>query len=969
MPQYYSYNENNWTYEPVSESQLRSALAPAGEIPSVDYSGSDVTFQGAPKWFSQAKELLFREAHRISKQVGYPYGLAPSVQERYDRALADLEAKEKNVPPYAIAFAPVGSNQPVFFTPEQLYRASNDDRFAQRIFEANTGTKNAPRQDVEEFRQRIVTELPNLPSLVAKHEEDIRKEIIKEENASKAKDIIDRSRELSILRNKYWKGSTPTERLNLRRDLPSFEPIEKEIITKSKELADHALSIYKSVEGTGSPLEELSDEAFLSETRKSSPLSFGGHFLNKEMLSRFTPLQHGESGPSLFPRGVLIPEDTDENLLERLGIQRQKELEASRVGRVAPLNQLHYQAERMMQRNIGSEAPSFEASNKGIKEAMAMHPGRSIQSYINIATAPSHELLSQAEREMSDYDRNVIRALREEAKENFLEEVLPSIQGTFTSSGAYHSGARQAQLDKFAQKSQMQLNRDIAKMLHSNRENALQRAGQRSERALNAANTVGQAEKAQQEALLSGSAHLRQQGLSEKEAHKHDIAATSQFASAQQRQLQNEMLARQQMDEEQRLEAERKTGWLANIYAGQPAPSTLSSRVAAANVPTPPNPYNVGAGLLGQITGVEQRQKKGGSVKRHYAPGGSIDRFMEMGKHIKPGPYDQEIEGLASNIKGYRVDPMKNWLRHVSAQMLAHNTEDPLSNMGKGAMLAEESMKTHDSQMMNAKIQAANLYNAMNKSRAAQHNFLAKYEQSEKAAAELARHHRAEESIRGKETEQEKYSPQEIDIGETIIRPRRKIGLSSPDVTHLKSIEKNRELNASKLHGYESMLDFLNRSERQDDMPLTGVIAKYTPNLSDKAKEYERHLEKMVAGELPSGVLTNAKLAFAKGLKPTDLDSPEKVKQFAELGREHYQDLVDRDQLAEDMSAYNIPPRVSFAAYDQWKKNGKKGEPLDYIKIILEGGAMKKENLSSDKDDFIDLSGLSDEELERIAAQ
>lgn len=250
--------------------------------------------------------------------------------------------------------------------------------------------------------------------------------------------------------------------------------------------------------------------------------------------------------------------------------------------------------------------------------------------------------------------------------------------------------------------------------------------------------------------------------------------------------------------------------------------------------------------------------------------------------------------------------------------------EDKITNLNKAIQDTRQAQLDREMKYRAAKDQMT--FNRLKES--------ARFGLEERKLAQAEKHHRENLSNKA-ELLYAKNAPQSIDIGDTEINPKRKIGLTPQDRLLLKQNEKLKEEYKDKGKGSKHMLSFL--KEHQQDLPSTGYFAKYTPNLSDKSREYYRHLEEMVQGETGGGPLTGAKLTFAHGLKPTELDAPEKVGEFAKRSDDFYQNKIDKIEAEELFSSYDIPPRVTGAAYEMWRKDGKKGNLVNYVKGILEG--------------------------------
>lgn len=1008
---------------------------------------SEVSFTGAPKWYAQMKENLLARLEAISQQKLTPYGQSEDGMNAIKEEEKRLEHQAKLIEtPYAIPFSVTGLQEPVLFTPSELERASKDERFARRIYEKATGIAEIPKQDVSEFRNRIIFNLPDLPEMAETQRRDElqkRDEVIRGNNnqfleyrnkvADNDREYKAKLAEYKIARGKFEKENAPAKLHDLLREADQLaSDVRREtgfiskitdndtpdkLIERDRHTALYQVKGNKLLEKMNeikrltnhekdnpdfAPLIKLSDD--FSGPRSKDYRKFVSYVSKVGDIVRASPFYESKTylpapvepvKPSLGPKPDDLPlpkEDTEEALFERLSVPLAKRSLDLNHGRVAPMNQLHDQARRLVQRNIGTDDESFDLAKKELNAASKRDISGSTRDLVREALRPTHETSQQYR---NPYQRNVIDALRSEARQNFLEDVLPNIHGNFTAAGAFHSGAHNAELHKFAQKSQLQLNREIAKMLHQNHEGSLTRAAEHSDRTMNAAHLMGNAEKAAQEANLKAAEAARNQGIFNKEIAKHDAASISQLAHQQQVQEQNAINARREAESEAQLEPLLRVERYANAVAGHPAPVQMGVSAHQASRPTPPNPYNVGAGILGQMAGLHQQahqgHKKGGTVKRKFADGGNVNGFHALGQQVQPSHYDHEIESLASGLKNYRVQPMQNWLQHVSAQMLANNRGDPLSNMGIGAMRAEEHMNHHRDRMLDSQAKAANLYNAMNKSRQDQQSLLADYEHRQEARDEQRRHNNAVEGLQAQKIRQQmmhqmagpsemqqlnlehkraqidalksKNEPQEIQIGDTVIKPKMKISLTPQDRMVLEKIRKERGEDETRRQPYLDMLHFLEEHKNKKDLPSTGVIAAHSPEwaLSDTDLEFRRKQASVVKGGILPGQRGKAFLEQAKEEKPTSRSKLENHEKFSKEYKLYWDDKIERNALAEDYaSTYEIPPRITFTAYDRWAKDGKKGNFTDYIQAILEQKGMPSSRGSDDSmPDAPEMDGLS----------
>lgn len=869
------------------------------QIPAaVDWTGQDVSLAGTPKWFAKVKEDLIRRLEALSHQIQHPYGLSPEALEGVRRQKAALEAQAQKLDkPYAIPLSITGTSEKVLFTPAELERARNDEVLARKIFESATGIPNPPRADVDEFRQRIIYQYPQLNELVdQQHQFDTqqrqeRQNFAQQEMADREFIGDEANWELRNLRRAFqYKQPTgfsvyenrdkyglneqrakaidslleqnaklpPDVMENLGQSIPDadkrqqlFQDINKNYplneydalenlrdarppVRPQMQYADQtnnqndplqqlaalqaqslqpggayagqpqqqpqvqqqatgsapalsvdqimantgvkrsiAENIYNQVANKPGAILGASDNLIntgslapaqvknlenLFRQPDSAPLQSGAAYAGQpqqqqQVLPDMNPYANADNG-NMLPKENLSPEEA---LLNRASIPLKKARLGEQHGRVAPMHPLAEQAQRMMQRNIDSDQPAFEHAQSQLEEAQRLNLPREIRGHLQSGLTPTYQL---SDPYMNKYNKDVIDALRQEAQTNFLEDIMPHVKGQYAATGAYHSGARQNELNRFAQKTQQQLNRDIAKLLHQGHEGAMNRAGEQNERQMQAAQIAGNAAKAQQEAHVRNAEARRNLGLIQKESKKHDIAAVSQFATQHQQQLQNEMNAKQLAYLESKMEPHIRLGRYADTVAGIPSSSSMQVNAHRGPAPNPPSPYNVVPGLLGQVFGLQNQPapfKKGGSVNNKYAPGGLVEKalheYKQFADHVQPEKYDQEIQDLTTGFRNYKIDPIQNWVQHVSAQMLANNREDPLSNLGRGAIVAEENMMKHRDSMLASREKAANLYGAMNESRRNQQQLIGDYTQKYAANSESRRHNSAMEALKKEENE------------------------------------------------------------------------------------------------------------------------------------------------------------------------------------------------------------------------
>ena len=217
-----------------------------------------------------------------------------------------------------------------------------------------------------------------------------------------------------------------------------------------------------------------------------------------------------------------------------------------------------------------------------------------------------------------------------------------------------------------------------------------------------------------------------------------------------------------------------------------------------------------------------------------------------------------------------------------------------------------------------------------------------------------------------------KYGNGSIQLGTREVHPKMRIGKTPGTAAQSRDYEKTLKEIQSKKIPVENMLEFIEQKKKQNDLPMTGVIAEHTPDLSGKAQEYTRNLTSLIAGEMPSGIHTMGKQKFAEMQKPTLRTSVEDTEKYAKHKKKILEEMETPLLYARDYAAYGVPERTTISAYQAWEASGKPGEFEDFLVDILEGN----KSISSRKHESIhhetsmpmqDMSKMSTDELLAIA--
>lgn len=620
---------------------------------------------------------------------------------------------------------------------------------------------------------------------------------------------------------------------------------------------------------------------------------------------------------------------------------------------IAELGPGHEMAMAKVQDDMRARANSdlMKIAQQQVTAASQISAPEVLESYLGHGNADEY-----IDQYMQKFDKRIISPLREEAQENWFERTLPQINAQFAGSGATHGGQRLKMVERSARDTQKDLGRETSKLRQQAEERArdeLHRQAQRNLQTGELATTVLQREK--QNAWNAAQTAAGVRGAEQQETML-DVQAMRDLAhteAVRKQQIINEQIRRHEEEETEplmALETERRIS-----EGGAPITGTFGPLPM---MPTAPNPMLAGAGIFNQMLGMGMRggnKKRGGHIKGYANGGNVVDAGLGIGDSDFVPYSDANLPAFNSpemrqvrntqymshgNPQAARFEEMG---RHLLGAAASGANASPLGAYSAALGAGEDVYQKRVADENVNRQRAANLAHAVNNSRLDQQKLLNQARRDRKNFDETKRMHDSQiemnraHAAHYRSQAGGKNQPQPINIGGVEINPARKIGLTPQDRMQLKQNEKIKQEYVDKSKGYNHMVELLNKAEATGDLPSTGVIAEYTPNISSKSREYKRTLNEMVQGEVPSGMMTGQKLEFAEGLKPTERDPIIKVKPFAQRGADLYKNKIDKIDIEEAFAAYDIPTRISGAAYERWVTDGKKGDIVDYVKGILEG--------------------------------
>lgn len=689
------------------------------------------------------RDALITQANALSQNNPYvPFGAGAKQEAQRHRAA-------KNKPQGAVALSITGKSAPEYFTPAELRDIANNSQLAEKIFREYTG-KPPTREDIDGLRSRIQETYPEV--MQPTRPEGLR------ESFQKAHEAMGRRENPDIKPMVDFFANNP----EIAKYGGRGRPEDASLFRAAQQLRDSGYGQQPTYDDYGRrnfalPANNAEIEAIKQRANLFTlPRNRGGYREILENIGRppnqirsqrkrteierlSAPIRQREQQATQSRERDLPVRMREASRLEKLASMVEKGAD-----RIAPLNELHDQAKGLLQRNLDPE--SLDLARKEAVAASKMDVSRDVQPYLERASESPDEFINQYENR---YEQ-VIDDFRKEAAQDFLEQDMPKINRQFASKGAFHSGAREKALNKARADKEQRIEREISRLKAHGRDEAMKHYHQHRKHTLDTGEIAGKMRGATQDATLRAAESLRNHALSGKDAAHKDASALEQLARTEQQQAQNAINVRMAEHREQQerpwLELERKSA----IAAGHPLqPVQYSPDVMN---PAPPNVYGMGAGLLGQMAGLQRMQgqsyRKGGHVRARYADGGSVARtaaeLKQMEQHTQgPNPYEQEMLSEGRGIRDSRIDPMGRYMFTLGSHMIANNRGDPLKAYGEGSMHGMQAADQAHAHNLTAKEKYLNLLGKINESRSTQQKYFSQYHLNKMSHEENVRAHHA----------------------------------------------------------------------------------------------------------------------------------------------------------------------------------------------------------------------------------
>lgn len=454
----------------------------------------------------------------------------------------------------------------------------------------------------------------------------------------------------------------------------------------------------------------------------------------------------GKFGQYFYPGDYRkVAEEAEARLDKYENLKHLEESYHNQANRLAPLQPSHEKAKKILENSKPSE--SLRLAEKEIAAAGRTNIPRDIGPYLAQASSSPQAFVNQYKVDYAP----LIENYRQEARKDFMEHVIPSINNKFIGAGAFNSSARNATIAKAKADKEKRIENEIAKLLVHSQEEGMKHYHQHREGTLKQAEIAGHAHKSEQDSRLRAAEALRVNSAIENSSNQQNAAALSQMGSMEQRQKQNEMNVAQQEYMEERERPLRDIERQAALAHGIPMqPFQLSPERIN---PPPPNPLAFGAGVLGQLAGLgmqppQAAYKQGGQVRRGFAAGDSVARSMGQlqqlrNQGVQESPEEAEMRSSAQAFKNHRANPMADYLFATGSHMLANMGEDPIRTYGQGSQLGMQAYKSAQGENLSAKEKYNNLIGKINQSKMYQHELATKYHLNQQQQEEQQRYHNA----------------------------------------------------------------------------------------------------------------------------------------------------------------------------------------------------------------------------------
>lgn len=686
---------------------------------------------GAPRYRHDYEHEALKRAADIFRRQYQPLGASEDQRKAVQNEIERLK-KSVRVPKGAdIDVYIPGADHPVKFTPNEVWRTARDENFARSILSSATGIPDINPVDLRTFQNQLLIEHPEVmregnagrlqtygDETVAEFQDRLRADRLAEFTGRVRSEAAQREVPPDVL------PATPQipDDQQLRGTLaqwgrsgwigndilPQYEQQKKEILEGKRDKFEIS-GLGRG--GSGEDLftnmlpqllnyrQRLSAHPAELETAKQR---YYDQAIQPQLAEYHQHEREIANDPELSRQDKkLALEALEKSVSGRVGLQRAEEAQRAKLGLIAPMNQYHEEANRLLRETIGKEAPHLQGMQRNIAQLEGSNIPRTVDPFLNEASRHASEFAHRYENPHQDA---YIQSLRDRMVEDFENRILPAVNARVPIT----DGARQAILNKYAQNMQKDLAHKVLEMRERNYQNALSHGEQHRNTMMSGAQVAGNAENLQNISRLQAAEALRNQAFTEQAIRQHQMQGLSGVASQKQQQAQNEINTRvQEQARAQQFPREQIQAETA-IAHNLPPTTSFTHQLAQAPLPQPPHPMQWGASSLGALYQAfnPHHQQQQPPHMRGYAQGGQVSDYQnqlqshdakmrEMEGRMENMPFDR-AGNIIENLGAYALSSPRPY--EAVSNAMQQSKKDSLAHMYNQHNLYDKIMQSRQEQ-------------------------------------------------------------------------------------------------------------------------------------------------------------------------------------------------------------------------------------------------------------------------------
>ena len=381
------------------------------------------------------------------------------------------------------------------------------------------------------------------------------------------------------------------------------------------------------------------------------------------------------------------------------------------------LNQVDAQNAMRAAINAPPTQGQYDAARQSAETAMNQSAmGNRARGFIDKA---DRDPTSQYQQYMDPYQSRVLDVLERRSNRNLTENILPSIRSNFISQGSYNSGKRNEMEARAARDNQESLMNQQAAVLSQGYDKALGQVNTDQQKQLQAANLLSNTAQSDLWRQGTGGKDLMNQAAQAQRDKLMQLDILNQVGAQERgvRQLKKDFEYQQWQEKQDHPYVQQAR--LNESVRGLPATGTTTRQAQYTPQQAPiTSPYSMAGGILGALgqSNAARQSARGG----HYAEGGSVTQ----GVADQSSPNRENMLAIANNFISGHQNPQTNLnpTNMMLARMYAHAAANPVAGnpwaaMGSGMPAAMETFENTHNQNNKNQMQAAALFDLIEKSK------------------------------------------------------------------------------------------------------------------------------------------------------------------------------------------------------------------------------------------------------------